>query len=191
MFKCPSCFFDSRSKMAYVGGNVDAYTGGMEEPSMQIFVNTPSGTMFTLNVKKSDGLQDVKEKIRNEQGIPKHLCELVFGGAKLFGTANIETYNIRQGDTLRLEFHHSITRLLIAGTAHGGPLSGRSLIIHVDHPRRYTIRDIKAKIFVATGIPAGQQRLMQGDATRLEDDMSLQELTIQDGGYWQLQCEFV
>ncbi len=97
----------------------------------------------------------------------------------------------RQGDTLRLEYHHSITKVLIAGTARDGPLGGRSLIVHVDDPRRYIIRDIKAMIFTHTGIQSSQQRLMKGDETRLEDDMTLHELSIQDGGYLQMQCEFV
>ena len=57
-----------------------------------------------LEVKGSDTIWDVKDKIRDKEGIPEGQQRLMFGSELLVDSCCLEDYNIVEESTLILEF---------------------------------------------------------------------------------------
>lgn len=74
----------------------------MSLSAMQIFVKTPDGDHFTLEVEPTDRIEDVKAQIYALEGIATDLQTLIFAGYILEDGNTLQDYSIQKDATLEL-----------------------------------------------------------------------------------------
>jgi hypothetical protein len=67
----------------------------------QIFITSINTKTITLNVNQLDTIKEVKETIFLKTGIPCIYHILVYNGKNLLDTKTIESYKIKESDTIR------------------------------------------------------------------------------------------
>ena len=136
----------------------------IEQISIQIFVNIPSGRVIALDVKSSDSIEYVKVMIEERKGIPLDLQRLIFHGIQLEdGGMTIADCNIEKESTLHLKLRQRLAPIISVKT-----LTGKTILL--DANSLVYIKDVKARIWNQEGIPTEDQRL-HFKGKELEDEL--------------------
>ena len=151
---------------------------------MHIFVKTPTGRTFTLDVKASDTIENVKANIHEKEGISPDQQQLTFSGLRLENARTLHQYNIQEASTLLLVLGPCGEMKIFVKT-----LTDKTITLEVEG--NDTIKNVKVKIHEKEGIPCRQQRLSFGEGQLLEfeDHKTLRYYNIQAESV--ISCETV
>lgn len=94
----------------------DGLSDPNDEPSMELFIETLTGTSFEMRVFPTDTVLDIKNKIHRDEGIPVHHQNLLFQMKELQDYARLSDVGIVSGSTLKMVL-----------SMRGGPISTRRL----------------------------------------------------------------
>ena len=131
---------------------------------MQIFAETSTGKIITLDVKLTDSIYGLKQKISNEENRPPHKLKLFYEGQlldDLHSTSTVESNNIQPESTIQVEVDLRLSIHI--------KMNSKTLTLHLLGTE--TIATIKQMVHDIEGHLIPRQRLIYRQV--LEDDKSL------------------
>ena len=139
-----------------------------------IAVETITGEKVTLvEVEPNDSVKTLKAKIQEKKGIPSGQQRLMFNGKEMNDANILNNYSIQNGSTIQLlERDHEGMEVFVKRS------KGKTLRLQVEP--KDTIKSVKTKIQVKTGISPEQQHLKFADEELL-DGLTLEKYNIDKG----------
>lgn len=154
--------------------------------TMRIYVTTPRDKTFPLTVSRNGSVFSVKSKVRDEEGSPAGRIRLIFNDEELQNGRALTEYNIGKDSVLRMVAMEPVGLMPVTVCI---ALLDRTITLEVR--KSDTIRDFKAMLHQAEGIPPYHQRLKlrygygffnrDSNNADLPDDVTLGELNVNRG----------
>ncbi|KAI7882144.1 polyubiquitin [Mucor mucedo] len=122
-------------------------------------ITTYNNTKIPIEINPdSSTVDDIKYQVYMSEGIRMDCQRYIYGGKELKEGVKLSDYNIRGNS-----FIHVIFRL-VGGVYHRtlkltNWTQTKHLLLKINQPNRYTIKDLKIKIECVHGIPEDEQRL--------------------------------
>ena len=148
---------DSKSAVDYgiqAGDVID-----MEPKSIQVSINIPDGKVVTIDIKPSDNVGDIKEKIAEKSGIATPRQVVKHKGEELPKGITVKDMGIQDGAELKVD----IFKVPVTVKT----MEGKKIKTMVDPT--ITLREIKEQLEEGSGIPPNHQNLIM-NGVELGDD---------------------
>lgn len=135
---------------------------------LPIYVRVGTGEILKLEVKLLFSIRDVKEIAGSMIGVLMNDWDLMYAGKKLEDCKTLASYDIKEGTILGM--FPALLQIFVR------TWSGKTITLDVE--QRYTIKDVKDKLFQKLSIPGHHQSIVFA-GKRLEDDRDLASYGVQ------------
>ena len=146
--------------------------------NIEIYIKLISNKTLALDVLSSNTIKNIKEIIKDKEGIPLEEQNLISSGKRLLDDKTLEYYDIKNESIIYLFLKIEIIQIFIQ------EYNGKIIILD-DVMKRNTIGNIKIRILAKEGIIPDQYKLIFS-GTELEDNRELNYYNIQNESNIQL-----